>query len=43
LASREELLSPVLKEEVKFEDLIPIALEKEVGALKFKRIKELQF
>jgi len=43
LVSKEELLSPILKEEVKFEDLIPIALEKEVGALKFKKIKELQF
>jgi hypothetical protein len=35
------LLSPILKEEVDFENLIPIALEKEVGALEFPKIKEL--
>jgi putative SbcD/Mre11-related phosphoesterase len=41
LTSKEELLSPILKEEVDFENLIPIALEKEVGALEFPKIKEL--
>jgi putative SbcD/Mre11-related phosphoesterase len=41
LCSKEELLSPILKEEVDFENLIPVALEKEVGALKFPKIKEL--
>jgi putative SbcD/Mre11-related phosphoesterase len=43
LASKEELLSPILKEEVDFKNLIPVALEKEVGALKFPKLSKLDF
>jgi hypothetical protein len=38
LVSRGELLSPILKE-IDFENLVPIALDKEAGALKFPRLK----
>jgi hypothetical protein len=37
------LLSPILKEEVELEELIPIALDKEVGPLKFPKIRDLSF
>jgi len=43
LISKEELLSPILKEEVDFENLSVITLDKEVGALNFGKIKDLQF
>ena len=43
LISKEELLSPILKEDVDFENLSVIALDKEVGALNFGKIKDLQF
>lgn len=39
--SKEELLSPILREDVDFENLSAIALDKETGALNFGRIKEL--
>ncbi|MEM5772787.1 MAG: metallophosphoesterase [Candidatus Aenigmatarchaeota archaeon] len=38
---KEELLSPILKE-VDVDELTPIALDKEAGALKFPKIKELR-
>jgi putative SbcD/Mre11-related phosphoesterase len=41
LVSKEEVLSPILKEEVDFENLIPIALERGIGALRFPKIKNL--
>ena len=41
LVSKEDLLSPILREEVEFEDLIPIGLEKGLEPLKFPRLKEL--
>jgi putative SbcD/Mre11-related phosphoesterase len=40
---KEDLLSPILKEEVELEELIPIALDKEVGPLKFPKIRDLSF
>jgi putative SbcD/Mre11-related phosphoesterase len=40
---KEDLLSPILREEVDLEELIPIALDKEAGALKFPKIKNLNF
>ncbi|MEM5829663.1 MAG: metallophosphoesterase [Candidatus Aenigmatarchaeota archaeon] len=42
LVGNEELLSPILREEVDKEDLIPIALDEETGALKFPKIKFLK-
>jgi len=42
LASKEELLSPILKEEVDFENLSVIVLDKEAGSLDFGKIKDLQ-
>jgi putative SbcD/Mre11-related phosphoesterase len=39
---KEDLLSPILKENVDLEELIPIALDREVGALKFPKIKFLE-
>lgn len=41
LVLKEDLLSPILKEEVELEELIPIGLEKGLKPLKFPRIKEL--
>lgn len=41
VASREELLSPILKE-IDLDELIPIALDKETGALKFPKLKFLK-
>jgi putative SbcD/Mre11-related phosphoesterase len=35
---KEELLSPILKEDVKLDDLIPIAIDKEAGVLRFPRL-----
>jgi putative SbcD/Mre11-related phosphoesterase len=40
---KEDLLSPILREEVDLEELIPIALDKEAGALKFPKIRDLSF
>jgi hypothetical protein len=42
LSTRSDLLSPILREDVKFEDLVPITLEEEVGALKFPKLKDLK-
>jgi len=42
VVSREELLSPILKEDVEFEKLIPVGLDKEVGALKFPELGKLK-
>lgn len=41
LISKEELLSPILREEVDFENLSAIALDKEIGALNFGKIKNV--
>ncbi len=41
LVSKEDLLSPILREEVEFENLIPIGLEKGLKPLKFPKLKEL--
>ncbi|MCD6371147.1 MAG: metallophosphoesterase, partial [Candidatus Aenigmarchaeota archaeon] len=40
--NKEELLSPILREEVEIDELIPIAVDKEIGALKFPKIKVLR-
>lgn len=40
---KEELLSPILREDVDFENLSAIALDKETGALDFGKIKDLAF
>jgi metallophosphoesterase superfamily enzyme len=40
---KEDLLSPILKEDVELEELSVIALDKEVGALKFPKVKYLVF
>lgn len=42
LISKEELLSPILREEVDIDELIPIAVEKEIGTLKFPKVKNLR-
>jgi len=42
VVEKEELLSPILKEEVDFENLIPIGIDKEVGILKFPKLKSLK-
>ena len=42
LIPKEEILSPVLKELVDIDELIPIAVEKEIGTLKFPKIKKLR-
>lgn len=39
---KEELLSPILKEKADFENLIPIGIDKEVGILKFPKLKSLK-
>ena len=39
--SKEDILSPILREEVDVEELIPIAISKEIGTLKFPKIKKL--
>jgi hypothetical protein len=41
-ASSEDLLSPILREEVNIDESIPIALDKEIGALKFPPIKKIR-
>ncbi|MGC8812764.1 MAG: metallophosphoesterase [Candidatus Aenigmatarchaeota archaeon] len=40
--SKEDLLSPILKEEVDLENLFAVALDKEAGALNFGKIKDLR-
>jgi len=42
LIEREELLSPILKEETDFEELKVIAVDKELGILKFPTLKKLK-
>ena len=39
--SKDELLSPILKDEVEINELRPIVVEKEIGALKFPKIGEI--
>jgi hypothetical protein len=41
LVTKEDLLSPILREEVELKELVPIAIDKEVGALKFPMLREL--
>lgn len=43
MIEKEDLLSPILKEDVELEELSVIALDKEVGALKFPKVKYLVF
>jgi hypothetical protein len=43
LVRREELLSPILKKDVKVENLKVIALDEEIGALKFPELKKLYY
>ena len=42
LIEKEELLSPILKEETNFEELKVIAVDKELGILKFPSLKNLK-
>ena len=39
--SQPELLSPLLREEVELDELVPVVLDKEVGALSFPKLKFL--
>jgi len=39
---KEDLLSPILKEDVEIDDLEVIGIDKEVGALKFGKIKDIK-
>ena len=39
---KEELLSPILRDEVELEELIPIIIDKEIGCLKFPKIKKIR-
>ncbi|MEM5867776.1 MAG: hypothetical protein QXG39_07645, partial [Candidatus Aenigmatarchaeota archaeon] len=40
---KNELLSPVLREDVDVDELIPIAIDKEVGVLEFPKIGKIRF
>jgi len=42
LISKDDLLSPILREDVEFKELIPIAIDKEVGPLRFPKLKDLE-
>ncbi len=42
LVEKNELLSPILREDVDVDELIPIAVSKEVGALKFPKVGVLR-
>jgi metallophosphoesterase superfamily enzyme len=39
---KRELLSPILREDVELENLVPIAIDKEVGVLKFPELRLLR-
>jgi hypothetical protein len=42
VVDKEDLLSPILKEDVEIDDLEVIGIDKEVGALKFGKIKDIK-
>jgi putative SbcD/Mre11-related phosphoesterase len=42
VVDKEDLLSPILKEDVKIDELEVIGIDKEVGALKFGKIKDIK-
>jgi metallophosphoesterase superfamily enzyme len=39
---KEDLLSPILKEDVEIDELEVVGIDKEVGALKFGKIKDIK-